>query len=345
VKDVPYMTYENIFTLEEFPEALIVIGGGPIGAELVQAFKRLGSDVTSVDLKLMEREDDDVREVMEAQFAKDDIRFVSGFATKISKGGRGIVVEVTHPVTKNVEEATGTHLLVASGRRPKGIEDLCLDKAGVTTDRFGIPVDNKYKTSAKHIFAVGDCVSMGMQFTHLAGVAGGEAVTSALLGLGPNKREDFLIPRATFTHPEVATVGYTESQAVKKFGAKKVSILRKKLSEVDRAVCEGDTHGFIKIVYDDNRKVLGATIVAPVAGEMIAELGLAVSKGLLVKDLGNCINAYPTWSFALMQMGASVYTQDLAESSGFACLRRCCSRRLKGTPVKPSVEMSDLKPY
>merc|ERR1740121_2537711 len=108
------MTYEDMFTLQELPESLMVIGGGPIGAELAQAFCRLGSEVTSIDIKMLEREDEDVREVMEEVFQKDGIKFVSGLATKVSKGGKGIVVQVTNKTTGNVEEVSGTHQLVAS---------------------------------------------------------------------------------------------------------------------------------------------------------------------------------------------------------------------------------------
>merc|ERR1719350_272420 len=113
---------------------------------------------------------------------------------------------------------------------------------------------------------------------------------------------DHEVPRATFTHPEVATVGYTHSQAVAKFGADKVPFLRKNLSEIDRTVCEGATEGFVKIVYNDKSVILGATVVANVGGELASELGLAVSKGMTLQDVGLCIHAYPTWAFGTMQM-------------------------------------------
>jgi len=331
--------------MNELPASLMVIGGGPIGTELAQAFRRLGSEVTSIDIKMLEREDEDVREVMEAQFEQDGIKFVSGLASKVSKGGKGIVVEVNNKTTAVVTEVTGTHLLVASGRRPKGIPELNLAAAKVKWSPKGIEVNSNYQTNVKHIYACGDCIADGMQFTHLAGFTGGVAASRALMGVGPSGVDNSAVPRTTFTTPEVATVGLTETQAIAKLGRSNVFIARKGLSEIDRAVCEGATGGFIKIVYDHNRTILGATVVAPTAGEIASELGLAVHKRLSMKDLGLCIHAYPTWSFGIMEMGASVYSQDVAASSAFNCFRRCCVRRLKGNPAAvANTELGDLRP-
>eukprot|EP00927_Polykrikos_kofoidii_P035927 TRINITY_DN30411_c0_g1_i1.p1 TRINITY_DN30411_c0_g1~~TRINITY_DN30411_c0_g1_i1.p1 ORF type:complete len:522 (-),score=101.17 TRINITY_DN30411_c0_g1_i1:50-1555(-) len=327
LESVPFATYETIFDLPTLPARLAVVGGGPIGSELAQAFARLGSKVTIVG-KLMPREDDDVRVVMKRAFTADGITVIDGRAAKAEKGAKeDTVVLHTSDGTCVVVDV----LLVSSGRRPRGLEALGLDKAFVKwSSEEGIIVDGKLMTTAKHIFAAGDCVG-GLQFTHLAGMHGGLAAWNALMpGLTAQKApaaQD--CPRCTFTHPEVATVGMTEAEARAKCGGN-LKVKTRNLERVDRAVCEGETEGFVKILYTKEGNIVGATVVASVAGEIASELGLAIKAGTRVGKVAMTIHSYPTFSFVLQQMAAEIYSEQLRKSTPLSCVLSCCGRRLKG---------------
>jgi len=323
LEQVPYATYETIFSLPSLPPRLLVVGGGPIGAELAQAFARLGSEVTIV-AKLLPREDDDVREVMKRAFAADGIKVVEGRATSARRSGATVSLEAGGSWLE------ADALLISAGRQPKGLKELGLDKAGVKwSEERGIEVNAKLQTTAKHIYAAGDCLG-GLQFTHLAGYQGGIAAWNALLPVGTKAPCQDACPRCTFTHPEVATVGLTEPEAKAKFGEAVVATVRH-LDHVDRAVCEGETDGFVKVLHTRKGKVLGATVVASVAGELASELGLAIAAGVTVNTLAQNMHAYPTFAFALFQMASELRLQSFERSSALACLRRCCGRRLRGT--------------
>jgi len=320
---VPFATYETVFDLPALPSRLLVVGGGPIGAELAQAFARLGSEVTIV-AKLLPREDDDVRKVMRKTFAADGITIVEGRARRAWRQGSIIALDAG---SGSLEADV---LLVSAGRQPKGLKELGLDQAGVKwSEKGGIEVDAKLRTSAKHIYAVGDCVG-GLQFTHLAGYQGGIAAFNAIMPVGATAPSPDACPRCTFTHPEVATVGLTEAEAKAKHGEAVVVTVRH-LDHVDRAVCEGDTEGFIKVLHTRKGKVLGATVVAATAGEIASELGLAIAAGTTINTLGGNLHAYPTFSFALFQMAGELRLQSYERSSALACLRSCCGRRLRGS--------------
>eukprot|EP00930_Biecheleria_cincta_P077635 TRINITY_DN6494_c0_g1_i1.p1 TRINITY_DN6494_c0_g1~~TRINITY_DN6494_c0_g1_i1.p1 ORF type:complete len:520 (+),score=90.36 TRINITY_DN6494_c0_g1_i1:31-1560(+) len=328
---VPYVTYETVFTMDSMPKRLIVVGGGPIGAELAQAFARLGSEVTIVG-KLMPREDQDVRKVMNKVFQEDGIRVVEGRATKVEQRPGGIIA-----LEAGGQLIEADRLLVSAGRKPVGLSTLQLERAGVKYSDAGIQVNQKtLQTTASNIFAVGDCVG-GLQFTHLAGYHGGVAAAQAVLPRGPwlpKAPPPVDCPRCTFTHPEVATVGLTQDEAFAKFGKEKTIVKMRSMSHVDRAVCEKETDGFIKIIYLKNGTVVGATVVAPVAGEMASELGLMIAAGIKIQKLASNMHAYPSFSFALFQMAAEINIESMKASSSLSMLKSCCGRRLRGTTAR-----------
>lgn len=303
--DVPFITYEQIFDLDELPESMIVVGAGPIGMEMAQAFQRLGSQVTVVGERLLPKEEIEVQTVMTRVFEREGMKFVRGLAKSARKDGDEIIV------TTGTGEARGRLLLVASGCRPT-VRGLDLEKAGVVYTDKGVTVDDQLRTSAKHIYAAGDVIG-GHQFTHFAGWQAFQAVRNALL-VGSSSGFTEVVPWVTFTDPEVAHVGMTEPEARAKFGDQ-VQINRWEMSRADRAVCENDTDGFIKVTSRKDGTLLGATIVAGRAGEAITEFIVALKSGLKVADLAGAIHAYPTYSTAVQQLAADVAIENLLSST------------------------------
>ncbi len=307
----PFVTYEKIFENDRLPEHLLVIGGGPIGSELAQAYRRLGSQVTIVADRLLPKEDQDVRELIGRVFEDEGIHLLKGRAKSVRRDGAGVVVST------DGSEVSGDLLLVASGRKPT-VEGLGLNEAGVTYSEKGIPVDEQLRTTVKNIYAAGDVVG-GQQFTHFAGWQAFQAVRNALL---PASSSGFtsLVPRVTFTDPEVAQVGPTEEQARSMYG-KNLKICYTKMSEVDRAVCENDQVGFIKVIAKTNGTILGATIIAARAGETLSELIVAIKQNMKVSDLAGAIHAYPTYSTGIQQLAADMTIEELLSGTSGRIVR------------------------
>ena len=214
-------------------------------------------------------------------------------------------------LTVEEQEFRGDILLLAAGRTPQ-VAGLDLEQAGVTYSPQGIPVDSKLRTNVKHIYAVGDCIRGNYQFTHLAGWQAFQAARNALLP-GSSRGFSNVVPWTTFTDPEVAHVGLTEAQARDKFG-EAVAVTRWNLDRVDRAVCENDRAGFIKVVHKKDGALLGATIVAQRAGETITEFVLALQRGLKLGDLAGAIHVYPTYATTVQQLAAEVATDNFLNS-------------------------------
>jgi pyruvate/2-oxoglutarate dehydrogenase complex dihydrolipoamide dehydrogenase (E3) component len=311
LSEVPFLTYERIFENDRLPQKMIVVGGGPIGSELAQAYQRLGSQVTVVADRLLPKEDQDVRELIERVFEREGICFVKGRAKSARKDGTRVVIST------DAEEIHGDLLLVASGRKPT-VEGLDLEKAGVTYSGEGIPVDEQLRTNVKNIYAAGDVIG-GQQFTHFAGWQAFQAVRNALLPASSSGFTD-LIPRVTFTDPEVAQVGPTEEQARSTFG-NNTKVCCTKLSHVDRAVCENDRDGFIKIIAKRDGTILGATIVAARAGETLSELIVAIKQRMKVADLAGAIHAYPTYSTGIQQLAADMMIEKLLSGTSGRIVR------------------------
>jgi len=307
LRDVPFLTYEQIFDNDRLPRSMIVIGGGPIGMEMAQAYQRLGAHVSLVAERLLPKDEPESREVMRRVFEREGVRFVWGRANSARKQAGEIVVAT------DGEEVRGELLLIASGRQP-AVAGLDLEKAGVAYSEKGISVDSRLRTNVKHIYAAGD-VTGGYQFTHFAGWQAFQATRNALLPGSSSGLTD-LVPWVTFTDPEVAHIGLTEEQARSKFG-ESVGVHRWEMTHTDRAICEDDGDGFIKLITKKDGRLLGVTIVNARAGETITELIVAMKHGLKVSDLAGAIHAYPTYATPVQQLAAEMATgHTLAGVSG-----------------------------
>jgi pyruvate/2-oxoglutarate dehydrogenase complex dihydrolipoamide dehydrogenase (E3) component len=312
--DVPYLTYLHIFDNNQLPERLLVMGAGPIGSEIAQAYQRLGSQVTLIDVGLMPRDEPEVAEVMGRVFTCEGMKFVEGLVTAARRTDNDIVV-----LNVKEQEIRGDMLLVAVGRAPN-VGDLALDQAGVKYSAQGIEVDKYLRTNVKHIYAVGDCVKGNHQFTHVAGWQAVQAVRNALLP-GTSNGFSEVVPWTTFTDPEVAHVGLTEAEARQQFSHGAVGVTLWPMSRTDRAVAENDREGFIKVVHKKNGKVLGATVVASRAGEIITEFTLALRHSLKLFDLANVIHVYPTYAVGTMQLAGQVVVNNLLSGLSGRALR------------------------
>jgi pyruvate/2-oxoglutarate dehydrogenase complex dihydrolipoamide dehydrogenase (E3) component len=309
---VPFVTYESIFENEILPKTMVIVGGGPIGMEMAQAYQRLGAGVTVLADHVLPKENPDVQKLMQGVLEREGVRFVSGQAMRACKDGNAIVVATEH------HETRGEMLLIAVGRRPN-VHELDLEKSGVKYSSHGIPVDDQLRSNVKHIYAAGD-VAGGYQFTHYAGWQAFQAARNALLP-GSSSGIGNVVPWVTFTDPEVAHVGLTEQQALAQFGSS-VRIHLWNMDHVDRAICENDTSGFIKIIAKANGSILGATIVAARAGEVIVELIVAMKKRTKVKDIAGSIHPYPTYSTAVQQMAADITVEHLLSGTLGKLIRR-----------------------
>ena len=292
LREVRPLTNETVFDLAERPDRLLVIGGGPIGCELSQAFKRLGCQVALLQRgdRLLPREDPDATKVLTNVLRRDgvDIRFSSELKkVRVIEGTKEALV-----VSGDNETWVGfDEVLVAAGRVPE-LEPLNLAAAGVEADASrGILVDDRLRTSNPRIYAAGDAC-FRYRFTHTADATARLALQNALF-MGRRKTTDLVIPWCTYTEPEIAHTGLNDQEAKEK--GLEVMTLRVELSDVDRPVLEGEDEGFLK-VHAERRsgRILGATLVASHAGDMISELTLAIVAGLSLKDLSGVIHPYPT---------------------------------------------------
>jgi pyruvate/2-oxoglutarate dehydrogenase complex dihydrolipoamide dehydrogenase (E3) component len=286
---IPYLTNETVFDLGVCPTHLLVIGAGPIGLELAQAFRRLGADVAVLEaVQPLAKEDPECAAIVLDALLREGVALRSGVNIASIK-------QAENEITVGIKAANGrdetfevSHVLVASGRRPN-VEGLGLDKAGIRYGPRGIVVDKGLRTSNKRVYAIGDAVG-GAQFTHLANYHAGLVIRNALFRLPVAVRDD-LVPRVTFTDPELAHVGLTEAQAKERH---RIRILRWPFHDNDRAQTERETEGHIKVVTTKRGRILGATIVGANAGELIASWSLAISQGLNIRAFAGFIVPYPT---------------------------------------------------
>lgn len=303
LRDVPFLTNESVFELTERPEHLIVMGGGPIGVEMAQAFRRLGSAVTLLErAQILPRDEPEAAELIREALRREGVMLEEGAA--VAAVHPGIEVEFDQDGARRTLH--GTHLLVAAGRVPN-TEGLGLDLAGVATTPRGVTVDARLRSSNPRVFAIGD-VAGGPQFTHVAGYHAGIVIRNALFGL-PAKTDYRVLPWVTYADPELAHVGMTEAEARK--AGEAVTVLTEALSHNDRARAERAPEGLIKIVLGGAGRVLGATIVAPRAGEMISLWGLAVQQRLKIGAVAQMIAPYPTMSEIAKRAAGGFYTPSL----------------------------------
>jgi pyruvate/2-oxoglutarate dehydrogenase complex dihydrolipoamide dehydrogenase (E3) component len=291
LKDTPYLTNETVFDLTVRPDHLVVIGAGPIGLELAQAFRRLGAKVTVLEAaRPMTREDPECAAILLDELAREDIAIRSGVTVvRVESAGQGVRVVVRGDAGE--EAVDGSHLLVATGRRAN-VDDLGLDRAGISYDGKGVRVDAHLRTANRRVYAIGDAAG-GPQFTHVANYHAGLVIRNALFRLRPKVNED-AIPRVTFTDPELAQVGLTEDEARRRGHA--IRVLRWPYHENDRAQAERETIGHIKVITTPRGRILGATIVGATAGELITTWTLAVSRKLNIRAVVGIIIPYPTLS-------------------------------------------------
>ena len=287
IESVPYMTNETVFSLRERPEHLLVLGGGPIGMEMAQAHRRLGSAVTVIEAgRALGREDPEAAAVVLARLRDEGVTLLEGAGVVRLR----VVPEGVEAVLSDGAVVTGSHLLVAAGRLPV-LDRLDLAAAGVAFDKRGVTVGPDLRAKGnRRVFVVGDAAG-GAQFTHVAAYHAGLVIRQAMLGLWARERGDH-IPRVTFTSPELAQVGPTEAEARAAFG-EGVSVARAAFHHNDRAHALRETEGFAKLVIRKGR-VIGATVVGPEAGEVIAPLALAVSVRMKVSALAGVVLPYPT---------------------------------------------------
>lgn len=311
LRDVEFVTYEGIFENDRLPNALAIIGAGPVGTEMAQAYRRFGSQVTLIGRTFLPRDEPEARQVLRSVLEREGVRFVDNRATSVRTDGRNIVVEAGESRT------ACDMLLVAAGRAPV-VTGLGLDRAGVTYSDRGIGVDDRLRTNVKHIYAAGDVIGK-QQFTHLAGWQAFQAVRNAML---PGSGSGFtdLVPWVTYTDPEVAHIGRTEEDARIEFGAN-VHVHARPMKEVDRAIAEGNTDGFLKVVTGKDDTILGATIVASRAGELVGELVLAIKNGQRLKDIAGAIHPYPTYSTAIQQLAAEATINHTLEGTTGTLIR------------------------
>ena len=317
LSNVPYLTSEQVYDLEALPKHLLVVGGGPVGVEMAQAFRRLSSQVSLFQgpARLLPRDEPEAADTL-ARILRDEgigLHLGACVTDVARRGGGGVVVRT------NEGEVGGDALLVATGRTPN-VDTMDLPRAGVSFTQRGVPVNNSLRTNVKHIYAPGDVVG-GPQFTHYAGYQAFIAARNALFP-GASKGVTESVPWTTFTDPEVARAGLTEAEARNKYGSEDVGVRFMPMKRVDRAVTESDTEGLIKVVHRKNGTVLGATVVAGRAGESIHEWALAISNKLKMSDLAGTIHVYPTYSIANQQLASAYSVESFLKSKAGKVLKK-----------------------
>jgi pyruvate/2-oxoglutarate dehydrogenase complex dihydrolipoamide dehydrogenase (E3) component len=299
--DAGFLTNETIFNLTELPRRLLVLGGGPIGCELSQAFRRFGAEVSLVEVapQFLSREDPDAAEILRQALERDgvNIHLKTNISKVATQGDEKIVTLESNGQSSTLAVDV---ILVAAGRAPN-VEGMGLEEAGIEFDsRTGIVVDDRLRTTNRRVFAAGD-VCMRTQFTHAADFAARIVIQNALF-FGRKKLSTLNIPWCTYTSPEIAHVGLYERDA-KAMGIEVDSYVRH-FSDVDRAIAEGDTAGFVKIhTLKGGDKIVGATIVARHAGDLISEISVAMQAGMGLGSLASVIHPYPTQAEAIRQAG------------------------------------------
>ncbi len=303
LESVSYLTNETIFNLKEAPDHLIIIGGGPIGLEMAQAHKRLGSRVTVIALDFMENDEPELVEVLLKNLSNEGIILKDKVSIKnIHQDGDQINVALEN------ETITGSHLLVATGRKPN-IENLALDNAGVNYTRSGITVGDNLRTSNKAIYAIGD-VTGGAGFTHKAGYDAGIIIRRIVFGMFWAKADYKALPHATYTSPALASVGLREQKARGKHGDA-IKTLKWSYAENDRARATREEGGLVKVVTTKKGHILGASIVGKDADELLAPWTLAINEGLKIGAMANVISPYPTLGEINKRAASSFYTASL----------------------------------
>jgi pyruvate/2-oxoglutarate dehydrogenase complex dihydrolipoamide dehydrogenase (E3) component len=312
MEEAGYLTNESVFSLTERPRRIALIGGGPLDCELAQAFRRLGSEVVLFHRSshLLDKEDADAAEIVQKVFIREGIRLILDSEVKrVVKSSEGKTIDFTHQGQD--ESITVDEILVGVGRAPN-VEGLNLDAVGVEYDqKQGVKVNDYLQTTNPRIYAAGD-ICMNWKFTHAADAAARIVIKNTLFspfGLGRSKLSSLVMPWVTYTDPEVAHVGLYEREAREK--GIEVEAIAIPLSQVDRAIADGEEEGFVKILHrKGSDQILGATIVARHAGEMISEVTTAIVGKVGLSQLSGVIHPYPTQAEAIKK-AADAYRRTL----------------------------------
>jgi pyruvate/2-oxoglutarate dehydrogenase complex dihydrolipoamide dehydrogenase (E3) component len=313
LRETGFLTNEEIFHLQQLPRRLAILGAGAIGVEMGQAFARLGSRVTLIEMseRVLPKEDEEVSTTVENLLRAEDLEILlNAKAIQARRGADGAKV-LTVEQDGAARDIEADEILVATGRRPN-TEGLNLEAAGVEYDAKAIKTDDYLRTTARHIFAAGD-VTNHFQFTHTAAYEASVVVRNAFLFWPLRQKTDFRVtPWAVFTDPETARVGLTEKEARARYAD--VKIWRMAVKENDRALTEDETQGFVKLVCAGRReRIVGAHLVAPRAGELVHEIALAMRRKMTAAQLGGLIHVYPTFTQVTQQAGVEAVLAGLSE--------------------------------
>ncbi|MDD9912310.1 MAG: FAD-dependent oxidoreductase [Alphaproteobacteria bacterium] len=306
LEKISYLTNETIFDLKQRPKHLAIIGGGPIGIEMAQAFSRLGSKITvfQSNAKILPHDDSELTEVLHQSLQEEGITICTECKiNQVSQAGGNITLDT------NSGSFKASHLLVATGRQPN-VENLCLEKAGVDYDAHkGVYTNSQQRTSNPNIFAVGDVTGL-YRFTHMAADQATIFIKRVLFGNFLTKRKHHNIPWVTYTDPELAHIGLTLEQAKQRYGDK-VTVTTVKAEDVDRNRTERATTGLLKIITDYKGRILGVNALSAHAGELLPVWGLMIHKRMKLSELSNVIHAYPTFSEINRKAVSAYYSKAL----------------------------------
>lgn len=306
--DIAYLTNENFFLQPRLPESMIVLGGGAIGVELSQAMNRLGIKIKLVEMAptILPREDVELSSLLVARLVDEGVDIYTGAkAIKMSQNGTNITLHIEKE--GHTQKLESEKILLALGRVPN-INTLNLEAAGIAYDRRGIEVNGYMETTAKGVYAIGDVTGKYM-FSHMANATGIKAVQNAILPINQKVNYEH-VAWCTFTSPELATAGLTESEAREKFGDA-IRVYRHDYAHIDRAKTQGNSLGLVKLICDSKGKVLGCSILGDRAGEMISEVQVIKTLGLNFAKLTRVIHPYPTYSEVLNKISKKVTVDNL----------------------------------
>ncbi|MEX0662419.1 MAG: FAD-dependent oxidoreductase [Balneolaceae bacterium] len=311
VEDVDVLTNESLFEIDNFPEKLIIIGGGPIGTEMAQSFVRLGTAVDVIDMApgILTNDDPELTSILKEKLEDEGVTFhLNSGVEEVKKSGSDVEVIIEKNGVKS--SVTGSKVLFATGRRAN-IETLHLDAAGIESTKNGITVNDKCRTNKRHIYAVGD-VTGRYQFTHMSEHMAKIATSNALIKV-PMKIDKKHVPWVTFTEPELGHVGATEKQ-LNEDGVK-FEVYRFPFSKIDRAITDGQTTGLIKVYAKKwSGKILGASILGAHAGEMISQYALAMKNGVSLRDFADTIHPYPSYGLGARRAADQWYIKNQSTS-------------------------------
>ncbi|OAN64759.1 mercuric reductase [Balneola sp. EhC07] len=307
IDTVDYLTNDSLFEVEDLPEELLIIGGGPIGTEMSQAFTNLGSKVTVIDMaeEIMMNDDPELTDILFEELKRQGVNYELGASVKSVSQNNG-KVSVHIEVDGKEKTVAGDKLLMATGRKPN-LAGLGLDEAGVEYTKKGITINNSCRTNKKNIYAIGDIASK-YQFTHMSEHMAKIATSRAMLKI-PMKMDLKHITWATFTSPEIAHVGATEKELNEK--GEKFEVYRFPYSKIDRAITEGESVGMIKIFAKKfSGKILGASVVGAHAGEFISEYAVAMKNGVSLRNIADTIHPYPSWGLGARRAADQWYIRN-----------------------------------